>query len=112
MTTLDMKAVIARIDERKVALGGLSDRATCIAAGLKPTVLADIRRKGIEPSAGKLLALATALNCSLDYLATGRNPPLTSVSHEDLGILQQLHSLSSEQQAMVRRMLFRWANRK
>lgn len=75
--------LIDRIEERLQALG-ISDRKASMSAVGKPDLIRDIRR-GREPIASRLSALASVLETTADYLQ-GKSDQLGTPQADDVGI--------------------------
>lgn len=93
---LDIIMIGNRIKERRKELC-LTQLDIKEKTGISSGNMSDIERGNRLPAASTLVLLSEALQCSIDYLLTGKTP-CQEISSQDLDFLKLLHDISKDNQ--------------
>lgn len=93
---LDMSMIGSRIKKRRKELS-LTQTDIKEKTGISSGNMSDIERGNRLPAAATLILLSEALQCSIDYLLTGKTP-YQEITGQDLDFLNILHEISKDDQ--------------
>lgn len=99
---LDIQSIGTRIKERRKELK-LTQLEIKERAGISSGNMSDIERGNRLPAAATLAQLSEILDCSIDWMLTGKSPEAEKVKLSDIGesdrrLLELFHGMSEEDQ--------------